>query len=255
MTASHTYMVAGPQTATLTVTDNGGMTASATKSFTVTAPNSTFVTDTFNRTVTGGLGTADQGGPWTTIASAPNLSVGGGAAKFNLASTTLSPGAYLGGVSSSDSDITVTMATNKAGTGGGIYFYVIGRRASTNNEYRALLRFLPTGAVGESITRRSGSATDSLITSEQTVPGLGTYTPGDQLNIRFVVTGTGTTSLKLKVWRAGTTEPVAFQQTVSDTTASLQAAGSIGLSTYLSGTATNAPVLISAMNLSAKHTN
>ncbi len=255
VTASHSFTVAGSQTVTLTVTDNGGKTATVSKTFTVTAPSTTFVSDAFNRTVASGLGTADLGGAWTSIASAANLSVGSGVAKFNMATTTSAPGAYLGGVSSSDSDITVTMSSNKAGTGNGIYVYVIGRRTGTNNEYRARLRLLSTGAVAESITKLAGTATESLVTSEQTVPGLGTYTPGDQLNVRFVVTGTGTTSLKLKVWKVGTTEPVAFQQTASDTTASLQAPGAIGLSTYLSGSATNAPVLMSAMNLSAKHTN
>ena len=49
---------------TLTVTDTDG--ATGTVSHAVTAASS-FVADDFNRTVTGGLGSADVGGPWTIV--------------------------------------------------------------------------------------------------------------------------------------------------------------------------------------------
>jgi hypothetical protein len=50
----------------LTVTDNGGATGTVTHTVSPTSPvGGTLATDTFNRTVTGGFGTADTGGPWT----------------------------------------------------------------------------------------------------------------------------------------------------------------------------------------------
>ena len=52
---------------------------------------------------------------------------------------------------------------------------------------------------------------------------------GDTLRLRFQVSGTGTATLKGKVWKVGGTEPAAWQVTETDTTAALQAAGGVGL--------------------------
>jgi hypothetical protein len=57
------------------------------------------------------------------------------------------------------------------------------------------------------------------------------------------VEGTTTTTLRLKVWPSTAAEPAAWQVTSTDTTASLQGAGSVGLIAYLSGSATNAPLV------------
>jgi hypothetical protein len=62
--------------------------------------------------------------------------------------------------------------------------------------------------------------------------------------VRLQVTGTGPTSLRAKVWVAGTTEPAAWAVSATDATAGLQAAGSVGVGDYLSGSATNAPVVV-----------
>jgi hypothetical protein len=71
------------------------------------------------------------------------------------------------------------------------------------------------------------------------------------LNIRFQVSGTSPTTLRAKLWKVGTTEPVAWQLTVTDATASLQAPGAIGFESYISGSATNAPVTVSLDNFLA----
>ena len=70
-TASHTYAAAGPQSVTLTVTDDQGASTSVTHLANPTAPvSSAFVSDAFNRTVRNALGTADIGGTWTTVGAA-----------------------------------------------------------------------------------------------------------------------------------------------------------------------------------------
>jgi hypothetical protein len=46
------------------------------------------------------------------------------------------------------------------------------------------------------------------------------------------------------VWAVGSSEPATWTASVTDTTAGLQAAGSIGLMGYLSGSATNAPLVV-----------
>ena len=71
------------------------------------------------------------------------------------------------------------------------------------------------------------------------------FAPGDTLNVRFQVQGTGTTSLRAKLWKTGTAEPASWQVTSPDTTAALQAQGAVGIYSYLSGSATNGPLVLS----------
>jgi len=54
--------------------------------------------------------------------------------------------------------------------------------------------------------------------------------------------GTGTL-LRAKFWRDGTSEPSSWQVSATDSTAGLQGAGGIGISTYLSSSATTAVTL------------
>jgi hypothetical protein len=77
-----------------------------------------------------------------------------------------------------------------------------------------------------------------VIGSEVVLGGL-TYTAGTELNVRVQVSGTGTTELSVTVWAAGTAEPATPTVVRTDSTESLQAAGGVGLSSYLSGSATS----------------
>jgi hypothetical protein len=74
----------------------------------------------------------------------------------------------------------------------------------------------------------------------------------DQLRLRLQVTGTSPTTIRSKVWRDGAAEPAAWQVTAEDSTESLQKAGSVGLMTYLWGSATNFPVVVRFDDLSVK---
>ena len=78
------------------------------------------------------------------------------------------------------------------------------------------------------------------------------YTAGTQLNARLQVQGTSPTTLRLKVWANGSAEPTAWAATVTDSSAALQFAGSVGLRSYLSGSATNPPVVQTVRAFSAK---
>ena len=198
--------------------------------------------DTFNRTVTIGLGTADSGGAWTTVGAAANLSVAPGAASLAMPAAAQQASAYLPAVTSTSSETDVTITTDKVPSSSGVFFYLTGRRVSTNNEYRGRVR-IAGSSVYVSLYKLAGSSTATLIGSEAVVPGL-TYTAGLQLVVKLQVQGTGTTNLRLKVWNAATAEPAAWNVTNTDTTAGLQAAGSPGLTSYLSGSATNAPIVL-----------
>ena len=80
------------------------------------------------------------------------------------------------------------------------------------------------------------------------VPGL-TYVPGTALSVRLQVSGTGTTQLTATVWAAGSPEPATPTVARADTEAALQAAGGVGLATYLSASA-SAPLAVQFTGLS-----
>ena len=88
---------------------------------------------------------------------------------------------------------------------------------------------------------------------QTTISGL-TYSVGGQWQTRLQVTGTNPTTLRARVWKVGGTEPSTWAVTATDSTAGLQTKGSIGLTDYLSSTATNAPIAISYDNLDAMTT-
>src|SRR3712207_2666774 len=109
-----------------------------------------------------------------------------------------------------------------------------------------------TGRITVQQTALKGSGTLVGLAPAATLPTSITYSPGSQLALRMQVTGTTPTTLRLKVRPAGTAEPTAWQTTATDTFAGLQSAGAVGVATCLSGSATNAPVVVRMDDLSAR---
>jgi PKD repeat protein len=238
-TVEHTYADAGSYLVRLTVTDDDGATDSTTKPVTVPTGPQPFVLDEFNRNLATGLGSADVGGAWTTT-GASGFAVSGGDGLWKLTSAGASRTAYLAGAPGDSSDLTMAFTADKVATGGGIYATVLGRRVSSTDDYRLNLRLTNAGTLTASLGALKGSSTATALTSTVTVPG--TYTAGTDVHVRLQVTGTNPTTIRAKVWLGGDSEPSSWTVSATDSHASLQVPGAVGLTGYLSGSATNAPI-------------
>ncbi|MGY1649769.1 PKD domain-containing protein [Geodermatophilus sp. SYSU D01119] len=252
-TAAHTYATAGTHTVRLTVTDDRGATGTTTRAVTVTAPapapqpqpqpepqpdpqpqpvDAALAADAFGRELAQGWGTADLGGAWTTGGPAANASVSGGAGAL-AGSPGQTTTALLGALSSTDVAVQATLVLPSAPTGGGTYLSLAAQRAGTS-DYRVKLWFRSTGEVQVMLVRTVDGA--ETILGGYTLPG--GHTPGQALTVRFETSGSGTTTLRVKAWAAGTAEPAAWALTRTDSTAGLQRPGAVLLHQYVSGSAT-----------------
>ncbi len=247
VTTSHTYGAAGTYTITLTVTDNSGATGTSSRQVSV-APTAFLARDTFNRAVTGAWGTADTGGAWTPSGNSANYGVAAGAGTIRMAAAGAGPAIGLGSVASTSTDLKVTVSTDKAATGGGIFLTVQPRVVANGDNYYGEVLLQADGTVALTVGRVVGGAETALV--RQDVAGLD-VTAGTQLTVRVQAFGAGSTTVRAKVWATGSPEPGAWTVSAVDSTAGLQSAGGIGLAAYLSGSATNAPILSSWRDLSA----
>ena len=241
-TASHAYAMAGTHTVTLTVSDNRGAKASTTRQVTVSPPP--LASDTFDRTVTGGWGSADVGGAWSTT-SVSAFSVANGAGNVVMAAGS-GGSAYLTAVSGRSVDLVTVLRYDKAATGT-ISTSVVARRAGTS-DYRVKVSATASSTKLALVRTVSGAST---VLASQVVPGL-VIRPTTEINLRFQAVGSGTTTLRTRLWVSGTTEPTTWALSATDTTTLLQSAGAIGVTSALSASATNAPLTLRVGNLRAR---
>lgn len=238
----HTYGAGGSYDVKLVVSDGDGATGMVTHSITVLAPTE-LARDDFERNVASGWGSAAVGGSWATAPMDSTVWVPSHAGSMNLDSPAATRRAWLSGVSTTDADMVVSVSADKAGTGSGIYAYVVGRRIALNREIRARVRLASGSRVGVSLTSLQGSSTDVALAPEVLLPG--TIAVGAKLKVRVRVQGTAPAIVQAKVWVAEDAEPAEWLLSASTDVAALQAAGGVGVTTYLGGTVTNAPVVVS----------
>jgi PKD repeat protein len=236
---THSYAAPGSYTVTLTVTDDDTATGTTAHPVTATAPpqNSTVATDSFDRSIASGFGTANTGGAWVVAGTGGSTSVSSGSGLVSTnAGKTLT--LRLPSATSPASDVRHALWLEQLPTGGGSTLSTI-VRSTPGGDYRARVRVLATGEVQVSLTKVV-AGTETALTPGIAVPGL-TYAPGQRLVVRAQAVGTAPTTLRTKVWVAGAAEPVEWQRTITDSSTGLQESGSVGFASYLSASAT-APV-------------
>ena len=193
-----------------------------------------FASDGFGRTSSSGFGLADIGGVWAVAGSASNYTVAGGAGLIRIAAGS-GPNAYLGSVSSTDTDLTADVALDKIGNSGTTQVALVGR-GNASNAYRGKIGISPTGAVTAYLTKVVAGAESTVM--QTAVTGL-TYTAGTTLHLRLQVVGSSPTLLEFKVWKGSDAEPSAWRLSTTDATAAAQTAGGIGLWTTRQRAVTN----------------
>lgn len=232
---------------TATATDAAGNTSEFSQCRNVTGSGATtYVNDTFSRTVNNSWGSADVGGSYALSGVASQFAVNGTTGTMNIPTIAGANAARLLAVNQQDVDLRFRFQTNKAPAGGYGLVNFNARRVGNGDEYRGRVRFDPSGAVLLQASRLVNGS-ETLFGTLTTVSGL-THTANSYIWVRGQVTGVNPTTIRLKAWADGQPEPTNWQFTATDSAATLQTSGSVGLAARLPNTTTNVPILFSFDN-------
>jgi hypothetical protein len=170
-------------------------------------------TDTFNRTVSGGLGVATSGQTYTLGGVASQFSVTPSAASIAVASA----GDKIGYIDlqSQSADITVQVSMNAIPTTNLATVGLIGKLSTTANYYSGTMMVATGGAIS---LRFSKTIASGLSTISTTATGL-TYVANAVYNLRYQIywsKALQTNVMSLKLWASGTTEPGGWMAIAND---------------------------------------
>jgi streptogramin lyase len=210
----------------ISVTTPGG-TARSSSSFTVASTrNAVVADDRFNRTVTGGWGSADVGGPWTLLDMPGSWSVAPGLGRVNVPATAQGR-AVLGGVSVQNVDVLTEMALPLCTSGGSnCDGYVVGRYTGASSP--SYYRVGPVQGQGRTTVYLRAQRSDGSNLAGDVNTGI-PAAAGVLLWARVQFQGVNPTTIRARVWPAGAAEPSTWLLSTTDTTSAQQAAGAVGV--------------------------
>ena len=127
---------------------------------------------------------------------------------------------------------------------------VTGRRIDDNRSYATDLFITERGKVRISLTAYRNSKTGVTISDRVTAPGA--IRARQQVFVRMQTFRVNPTQVQAKVWWGDGPEPDDWNVVKIDKDRDLQRAGAVGFSTYLSKDATNAPIRVSLLDITAR---
>ena len=200
-----------------------------------------FANDQFSRTVSSGWGSADLGGAYTLSGTAADFNVGSGYGTMNLPSSGSTRAAGLLAVSGQDFDESFQFKISAYPTSVGMSVYLGLRNDSiSNNYYRASINL----ATNSTASLALNTVLATVATQIGPSFNLGTYAINTLYWIRFQAVGISPTTLRVKFWADGTTEP-GWQIVTTDTAAILQNPGGVSLRAFAGTGQTTANILVS----------
>ncbi|MGH9076258.1 MAG: hypothetical protein ACRDY0_02185 [Acidimicrobiales bacterium] len=190
-------------------------------------PSGVVICDTFNRSVAGGWGSADSGGPWSTSGSIWSVQPGTG----SLVASPAAPTNFLAGpVQDVDAEVKITppgISGSYVDTGLAVRY-----NASSASAYQLSAYYATGNNNGDYTVELKTEPSNTAIEADVNTAVAG----GTPFWLRLQATGTSPTTLSWKIWADGTTEPTAWTATATDGTPGLQAAGGVGVKGYAGNT-------------------
>lgn len=191
--------------------------------------------DAFDRTESGGWGSADTGQAWTCTdgTSADNFSVTGGKGRVGATATATRYFTLAGEFT--DAVLTASITCDVLATGGNIQTGLIARAADVDTHYLCNITWTTAGTILLELFRRVSSTYTELADAGAVLH----YAADDTVHAMFSVIGD---KLQAKLWTAGSDEPAHWM--IEATDSDIAAAGAIGTHTNLISTNNNAPPVI-----------
>ncbi|NEB57667.1 hypothetical protein G3I48_36140 [Streptomyces griseus] len=196
--------------------------------------------DQFARTVTAGWGAAVSGQAWIPDGGAvTDYSVAGDVGRHTMTPRNIIRHT-LAAVPTADQDLRFDWSLSVLPVGDAAYIFPVVRATGATSMYFGRVQVAASGAMTLTLRKRAGTETQL---GSAYATGL-TYTPGVWYTVRLAITGS---TLAMRMWPQGSTEPTAWQLSATDT--DLTAPGSVGCRSILGSTATNAVLTASFDNL------
>lgn len=201
--------------------------------------------DAFGRTVSSGWGTLDTGGTWNIGLGAgspvnnSDWNVGSGVATHSVPTTSAYRVSFLDVLQWADVDVHVRWSTPTLAsiTGGAIEPGNIILRAVSNSDYYMVrVQVTTAGAIQIGLIHVDGTT----IVAPITVTGI-TYSASDSYHVRAQIEGQ---TLRAKLWKHGTAEPLGWWAVGYDTVARTSSIGEVGIrSGVASGNSNTKPIV------------
>jgi chitodextrinase len=217
-------------------------------------PNATLLSDRFSRSLKS-WGSAPSGGSYDYNTGGAGFWTNGAQGVMQLAGTTRALQAGLPESTALSVDMRSSFLMTKRPAGGSVRLMLIARArglAVGADSYRAVVAVAPSGTITYGARKLVGGKSITL-GSTPTAPF--SFASNQRYNVRFQVTGTSPTVIRVKLWRDGTTEPAMWGVVTPDGSTRLQSAGVIAVRTVVGRRVSNKPLTtlvdaIDARNLS-----